>query len=193
MCRGFHILPNNKIASAAAMSMRPIPAFPRMNSTTETKNSESKGIRVTPVIVVINSSLQLRQRFNRRVSLLPTTSQVLIDLDQSYKLILLSLSESQFSIKIIRFVGKHFEVTSSSASIPGLRKLRRVLRRERQLLLVFPELSVLVIPNQHVRNFAKGLLDRTVECEVEKLLHERSYWESCQCERSHLRSWLSDQ
>jgi len=33
----------------------------------------------------------------------------------------------------------------------------------------------------------------TVECEVEKLPHERSYWKSCQCERRHLRSWLSDQ
>ena len=120
--RGLRNPPHNKIASAAVISTRSIRALSRLKSTAETKKSASKGIRVTLVIVAINSSLRLKDRFNsNRVSLLPTASQVLIDLDQSYKLIRLSLSQSQLGIEVIGFIGKHFEVTGSSTSITHLR------------------------------------------------------------------------
>jgi len=72
----------------------------------------------------------------------------------------LELSESQFGIKVIRFIGEHFEVTGSSTSIAHLTELRRVLSRECQLLLVFPELPVLVILNKRVRDPTKSLLNR---------------------------------
>jgi hypothetical protein len=72
------------------------------------------------------------------------------DLDQSYKLIRLRLSDSQCGIKVIRFVGQHFQITGGSASIAYLRELRRILSRERQLLLALPELAVLVMLNQRV-------------------------------------------
>jgi len=92
--------------------------------------------------------------------LLPAAAQGLIELDQTYKLIRLSLSKSQLGGEVIGFVRQHLQVTSSSASIAHLRKLRRVLSRERQLLLVLPEFPILVILNQLIRDPAKSLLDR---------------------------------
>jgi hypothetical protein len=109
-----------------------------MNSTTETKNSASRGIPVTLVIMVINSSLRSKDFNPNRVSLLPTASQVLIDLDQSYRLIRLSLSESQFGIKVIRFMwrphGSHRETygcpdpTPFSTRSPRSRRMIRPFR-----------------------------------------------------------------
>src|SRR5712672_3496089 len=58
MHRGFHNPPHNKIVSAPVMSARSIHECSRANSATEIKNSASKGIRITRVIVVIKSSLQ---------------------------------------------------------------------------------------------------------------------------------------
>ena len=60
MCHGFRHSPHNKIASAPDMSTRFISARSRVNSIAETKNNARKGIRFTRVIVVINSSLQLK-------------------------------------------------------------------------------------------------------------------------------------
>jgi hypothetical protein len=81
---------------------------------------------------------------------LPTASQVLIDLHQSYKLIRLRLWDSQCGIKVIRFVVQHFQITGGSASMACLRELRRILSREPQLPLARPELAVLVMLNQRV-------------------------------------------
>ena len=109
-----------------------------MNSTTETKNSASRGIPVTLVIMVINSSLRSKDFNPNRVSLLPTASQVLIDLDQSYKLIRLRLSESQFGIKVIRFMwrphGSHRETYGCPDPTPFStlsRWSRRMIRKFR--------------------------------------------------------------
>jgi hypothetical protein len=52
--------PQNKIASAAIISTRSIRALSRVKSTTGTKNNASRGIRVTLVIVLINSTLRSR-------------------------------------------------------------------------------------------------------------------------------------
>jgi|ERR1700730_5352811 len=82
-----------------------------------------------------------------------------VNANQTCKLIQLRLSESQLGIKVIGFVGQHLQVTGGPASIAHLRKLRRVLGRERQLLLVPPEVLVLVILNQRVGNPTKSLLD----------------------------------
>jgi hypothetical protein len=56
--QGLRIPPKNKIASAAVISTRSIRSLSRMKSTTETKNSASRGIRVTLVIVIIKSTLR---------------------------------------------------------------------------------------------------------------------------------------
>jgi hypothetical protein len=56
--QGLRNPPHNKIAIAAVISTRSIRALSRLKSTTETKSSASKGIRVTLVIIVINSSLR---------------------------------------------------------------------------------------------------------------------------------------
>ena len=53
-----HTPPHNEIVSAPVISTRSISARSKMNSIAETKNSASKGIRFTRVIVVNNSSLQ---------------------------------------------------------------------------------------------------------------------------------------
>src|ERR1700730_6307055 len=66
--QGFRNPPHNSIASAAVITKRSIRALSRLKSTTETKNSASNGIRVTLVIVVINSSLRPKP------SSMPTTS-----------------------------------------------------------------------------------------------------------------------
>jgi hypothetical protein len=81
---------------------------------------------------------------------LPTASQVLIDLHQSYKLIRLRLCDSQCGIKVIRFVARPFQITGDSAPMACLRELCRILSRERQLPLALPELAVLVMLNQRV-------------------------------------------
>jgi hypothetical protein len=65
-----------------------------MNSIAETKNSASKGIRFTPVIVVINSSLQPKPVQPRRALLLPASTEVSVNANQGYKFIRLRLSES---------------------------------------------------------------------------------------------------
>jgi|HubBroStandDraft_4_1064222.scaffolds.fasta_scaffold17529_5 hypothetical protein len=56
--QGFRNPPHNSIASAAVITKRSIRALSRLKSMTERKNSASNGIRVTPVIVVINPSLR---------------------------------------------------------------------------------------------------------------------------------------
>ena len=58
--QGLRNPPQNKIASVAVITTRSIRALSRVKSTTETKNSASRGIRVTLAIVVINSTLQSR-------------------------------------------------------------------------------------------------------------------------------------
>ena len=78
-------------------------------------------------------------------SLLPASPKVSVNQNQTYKLIQLSLSESQLGIKVIRFIGQYLEVTGGSASIAHLRKLRRVLSRPR-------------LPEDHVKIVGEGLL-----------------------------------
>jgi hypothetical protein len=56
--QGLRSPPEKKIASPAVITTRSNPALSRPKSTTETKNSASTRIRVTLVIVVINSSLR---------------------------------------------------------------------------------------------------------------------------------------
>jgi len=68
--QGFRNPPHNSITSAAVITKRSIRALSRLKSTTERKNSASNGIRVTLVIVVINSSLRPKP------SSIPTTSYV---------------------------------------------------------------------------------------------------------------------
>ena len=68
-------------------------------------------------------------RLRLKTSLLPASPKVSVNQNQTYKLIQLSLSESQLGIKVIRFIGQYLEVTGGSASIAHLRKLRRVLSR----------------------------------------------------------------
>jgi len=82
-----------------------------------------------------------------KTSLLPASTKVSVNAYQSYKLVRLSLSESQLGIEVIGFIGQHLEVTGGSASIAHLRKTCRVFGRQRQLLLVLPELPGLVILN----------------------------------------------
>ena len=76
--------------------------------------------------------------------------QVLIDLDQSSKLIRLRRSDSQCGIRVIRFAGLPSQITRGSASIARLREVRRLLSREPQLLPPLPELAVRVMLNQRV-------------------------------------------
>src|ERR1700737_733234 len=95
-----------------------------------------------------------------KISLLRAPTKISVNENQTYKLIRLSLSESQLGTEVIGFIGQHLQVTRGSASIAHLRKFCRVLSRERQLQLVFPELPVLVIPNERIRDSAKSLLDR---------------------------------
>jgi hypothetical protein len=66
--QGLRNPPHNKIASAAVISTRSIRALSRLKSTAETKNSASKGIRLTLVIIAINSSLRSKD------SSIPTVS-----------------------------------------------------------------------------------------------------------------------
>jgi hypothetical protein len=127
MCHGFRNPPHNKIVSAPVMSTRSIRARSRANSTTETKNSASKGMRFTRVIVFINSTLPRSQSNPRRVLLLPAATEVSVNENQTNKFVQLSLSESQLGGKVIGFVGQHLQVTGGSASIAHLRELRRVL------------------------------------------------------------------
>jgi hypothetical protein len=98
-----------------------------------------------------------------KTSLLPASPKVSVNESQTYKLIQLSLSESQLGIKVISFIGQYLEVTGGSASIAHLRTLRRVLSRNRQLLLVLPELLVLVILNQPIRDPCRASLNLTPE------------------------------
>src|SRR5258708_8340168 len=142
------------------MTARSIRECSRANSATEIKNGASKGIRITRAIVVIKSSLQPKPVNPSRVLLLPAATEVSVNANQTCKLIQLSLSKSQLGIEVIGFIGQHLQVTGRSASIAHLRKLRRVLGRERQLLLVFPELPVFVVLNQRVRDPATSLLHR---------------------------------
>ena len=79
----------------------------------------------------------------------------LIDLDQSYKLTRLR----PCGIKVIRFFAQRFPITGGSASIACLSELRRILSRERQLLLAPPALAVLVMLNQLVSPRWLRLLD----------------------------------
>ncbi len=88
-----------------------------------------------------------RWRPPSRCLLLPASTQISVNADQSHKLIQLSLSESQLGIKVIGFVGQHLQVAGGSASVAHLRKLCGVLSGERQVLLVLPKLLVLVILN----------------------------------------------
>src|ERR1700687_1583507 len=99
-------------------------------------------------------------RLRLKSSLLPASTKVSVNAHQSYKLIRLSLSESQLGIEVIGFIGQHLQVTGGPAALAHLRKMCRVFGRQRQLLLVLPELPVLVILNQRVRDSAKSLLDR---------------------------------
>ncbi len=100
-----------------------------------------------------------RLRLRLKTSLLPASTKVSVNANQSYKLIRLSLSESELGVEVIGFIGQHLQVTGGSASITHLRKTCRVLSRERQLLLVLAEFPVLVILNECVRDSAKSLLD----------------------------------
>jgi hypothetical protein len=52
-----------------------------------------------------------------KTSLLPASTKVSVNADQSYKLIRLSLSESQLGIEVIGFIGQHLQVTGGSAVI----------------------------------------------------------------------------
>jgi hypothetical protein len=79
--------------------------------------------------------------------LLPAATEVSVNENQTYEFVQLSLSESQLGSKVIGFVGQHLQVTGGSAAIAHLRKVRRILSLERQLLLVLPEFPVLVILN----------------------------------------------
>ena len=56
--QGLRSPPEKKIASAAVITTRSNRALSRLKSTTDTKNSASTRIRVTLVILVINSSLR---------------------------------------------------------------------------------------------------------------------------------------
>ena len=58
--QGLRSPPDKKIASAAVITTRSNRALSRLKSTTEANNSASTRIRVTLVIVVINSSLRSR-------------------------------------------------------------------------------------------------------------------------------------
>jgi hypothetical protein len=72
-----------------------------------------------------------RQAFGSRDSLfLPASTEISVNADQAEKLIQLSLSESQLSIKIIGFVRQNLQVAGGAASIAHLRKLRCVLSGE---------------------------------------------------------------
>jgi hypothetical protein len=90
--QGLRNPPQNKIASIAVITTRSIRALSRVKSTTETKNSASRGIRVTLAIVVINLTLRLRDG-SIVGSHFAHPFQVLIALEQSYKLLRSSVSE----------------------------------------------------------------------------------------------------
>src|SRR5258708_6659824 len=92
--------------------------------------------------------------------LLPASAEISVNTNQGYKFIRLRLSKSELGTEVVGFVGQHLQVAGGSASISHLRKVRRVLSRERQLLLELPEFAVLVIFNQRVRDPTKRLLDR---------------------------------
>src|SRR5258708_17581714 len=92
--------------------------------------------------------------------LLPASTEISVNANQSHKLVHLGLSESQLGSKVIGFVGQYFQITGGPAFITHLRKPGSILRRECQLLLVLPKLLILVILDQRVRDAAKGLLDR---------------------------------
>lgn len=72
--QGLRNPPQNKIASVAVITTRSIRALSRVKSTTETKNSASRGIRVTLAIVVNQLNSPVEGRFNRRISLCPPLS-----------------------------------------------------------------------------------------------------------------------
>src|SRR5215472_14528585 len=83
---------------------------------------------------------------------LPASPEISVNFNQTHKFIELSLSQTQFGIEGIGLVGQNLQVAGSAAAVTQLRKPRRILGRQHQLLLMLPELAVLLISNQRVGN-----------------------------------------
>jgi len=77
--QGLRSPPDKKIVSAAAITTRSNRALSRLKSTMATKNSASTRIRVTLVIVVINSSLWSRHDSeSRHLQIFGTEEEIVV-------------------------------------------------------------------------------------------------------------------
>src|SRR5260370_27616349 len=94
----------------------------------------------------------------RSQSLLPTTTQSLIELDQGGEFVSLRLGQSQFSREIVGIVRQDFQVVRGPCFEAHFRQSSSILRSFRQMFPLCSELLVFAVCNECVGNVTKRSL-----------------------------------